>query len=214
MCYFESSSRLPSKAEFEDQVASGGPAKKGWWWVIAPTLDRCQTIVGKGSYLYRARWNVSLQLKSGWPLGIEYLEYRDAAMWTSIDLFSKSTPVKSGFNRPNFNGTRLDPLYMQRWGFAGDRDSYLTELCFAERCKFSMEETGLFSSINGAVEPIAHAQISMCFRYEPQGDAGFEETVRCQEYSGTDSYAHPGLFGTTVTISGSILLEPLLTWRR
>jgi hypothetical protein len=156
-----------------------------------------------------------MQLKSGWPRGIEYLHARDAQFATWLNYASKVDPPQNGFTESNYYGDRWDYSSVQMSARNGRTQSFLSELCFAERCSYDIEETGLFGTVSGTVMPIARADVDMCFVYVPQGAEGVAETVRCRNgYGGRDYYAHPGTFGMQVTLSGTMTFEPLWTWRR
>jgi len=156
-----------------------------------------------------------MQLKSGWPIGIEYQHMQDAKFETHLISISDDASLRDGFTyMEGFN---------ERWDYSGTMStaqlgrtvSFLSELCYAERCSFAIEQTGSFSSVTGTSMPGVIAFVDMCFLYIPQGAGGAAETVRCRSgYNGRDYHAHPGTFGMQVTVSGTMTFEPLWTWRR
>jgi len=229
-CPISISSRLPTKAQFNDLVAaqpeyegSGAQfsgARGGRWEVWAPISARCQAQLGKGTYMFRAMWTYRLQLESGWPIGRDYSEssdpIKDATLSDGLRAGSDPSYFVSGFSKltsPYLDGQNLDYLeygsmkgYLEEW-------TGLTERCFAERCTFEREVIGQFSSITGETVLAAYAFINMCFPYSPLGAEGEAETELCTTFGG-DRYAHPGTFGMQVTFTGTITFEPLWTWRR
>jgi hypothetical protein len=105
--------------------------------------------------------------------------------------------------------------YIQPYSYAGDQYSKLTDLCVGERCTFTNESTGMFANVSDLAVPFIITQIHMCMTFSPRGPEGEAETEACggDETAGP-WYAHPGVFGMPVTISGTITFEPLWTWRR
>lgn len=214
-CPISGSSTLPSKATFTSLIdAEDSEARWGRWVIWAQISDRCKSSLGKGQYLYRATWTVSLQLKSGWPVGIDY-QKRDARFWTGTTTVSKTAAPANGFT--------YGESYRTRWSFSGasglahnGRDqSPLSELCFAERCTFTVEESGSYASVSGTDTIALQTYVDICFTYIPQGAEGLAETVKCHDVAGPrDYYAHPGTFGMNVRVSGTLEFEPLWTWRR
>jgi len=216
-CQISVTSRLPTKAQYHDLVAAevaaqnedGEPffVRGGQWHIFAPVPSRCQALLGKGQYMYRAQWSVSMRLASGWPIGIEYVNSRDAAFTSHLGSY-EPLPA-NGFYTP-WAPPEYYPLVES--GKLGRMRAPLTDLCFGERCVFTIEETGTHGRISGNSIPAIHTLIEMCFRYRPQGAAGLAETEPCNEPG--NYHAHPGTFGMQVTVSGTMTFEPLWTWRR
>lgn len=229
-CPISATSSLPTKSEFHALVAAEpdyegdsaqfNGARSGVWQVWAPISTRCQNLLGKGVYLYRAQWTITLQLKSGWPIGRDYSEdpaqIKDAFVRDSFGAAFNSEKLSNGFMdlyEPYGPIDQWDNLTIDSRSFEDDGFIPLTELCFAERCAFVRESVGQYTSITGSSIPFAAAFINMCFPYTPLGAEGEAETELCTAFS-QDKYAHPGTFGMQVRISGKMTFEPLWTWRR
>lgn len=209
-CPVSATSTLPTKTQFRDYVTANGPVYT--WAVHAPVSSRCRSQLGKGNYLYRAQWTVRLQLTSGWPMGIDYSEStrwdRDALMQSWERSFF--TTYGNGFEtapEENFEVSNLFTL-----SSSGVNETHLSELCFAERCTFSIERVGQFASVRDDAIPHIYTLIYPCMRYVPLGPEGELETEAC--LGSGSRYAHPGIFGMQVTVAGTITFEPLWTWRR
>jgi hypothetical protein len=215
-CPVYASSTLPTKTQFHDLVVERGSIDA--WYVYAPVSTRCQLQLGKGHYLYRAQWNVRLQLSKGWPIGVDYTENPlysyDASMMTFSAAWFDIPP--SGLTYFEEQDSGLGYPYMQPYSSAGDWQSKLTDLCVGERCTFTNESTGMFSNVSDLAVPFIITQITMCMTFVPRGPEGEAETEACGGNidSGLAYYAHPGVFGMPVTISGTMTFEPLWTWRR
>ena len=209
-CSVSATSTLPTKTQFRDYVTANGPVYT--WAVHAPVSARCQSQLGKGNYLYRAQWTVRLQLTSGWPIGIDYSEStewdRDALMQSWERSFF--TTYGNGFETAPEEIFELSGLWTQ--SSSGVNETYLSELCFAERCTFSIERTGQFASVRDDAIPHIYTLIYPCMNYVPLGPEGEMETEAC--LGSGSRYAHPGTFGMQVTVSGTMTFEPLWTWRR
>lgn len=209
-CPVSATSTLPTKTQFRDYVTANGPVYT--WAVHAPVSARCQSQLGKGNYLYRAQWTVRLQLTSGWPIGIDYSEStewdRDALMqsWES----SFFTTYGNGFETAPVDNFEISHLLTT--SSSGVNQTFLSELCFAERCTFSIERTGQFASVRDDAIPHIYTLIYPCMNYVPQGPEGEMETEAC--LGSGSRYAHPGTFGMQVTVAGTMTFEPLWTWRR
>ena len=218
-CSISASSRTPSQTEFANLVAvdpTYNGARSGRWVMWAPLAARCKSLIGKGQYAYRAQWTVRMRLNKGWPIGVEYRQNRDARFSTELWAIQDAQNVSNGFTYDYSNRA-------SRWGYGaksslaseGRTRSYLTELCFAENCAFTIEETGTFGSVTGSDIFSVRAVIEMCFLYAAEGPEGEAETVRCRSgYRGMHFNAHPGTFGMQVTVSGSVTFEPIWTWRQ
>ena len=217
-CPVYASSTLPTKTQFHDLVVERGSIDA--WYVYAPVSTRCQLQLGKGHYLYRAQWNVRLQLSKGWPIGVDYSENPSY----SIDAHMLTIPA-TWFDIPpsgltyfeNQDDSGLGYSYMQPYSSAGDQTSKLTDLCVGERCTFTNESTGMFANVSDLAVPFIITQIHMCMTFSPRGPEGEAETEACggdEDEAPGPWYAHPGVFGMPVTISGTMTFEPLWTWRR
>jgi len=231
-CSFSASSVLPTKSQFAALITEDPRAENRIWTVLAPVSRSCQNALVKGHYIWRGTWTTTLQLGSGWPIGKDYSEsdgdpwfYRpdDALFYHSV-LYK--APTRASVLQPGFHGEARsemsqnlfsDPLEWEVmetgavYG-AGFRDVRLTELCFGERCRFSTTQTGRFLSVTGAGIPTVVASVGMCMLFVPDGADGIAETESCKGNS-ENLNAHPGTFGMQVTVSGSLIFEPLLTWR-
>lgn len=229
-CPISTTSRLPTKSQFQALVASEpdyegdsaqfNGARSGVWQVWAPISTRCQNLLGKGVYLYRAQWTITLQLSSGWPIGRDYSEdpnqIKDAFLQDLFGAAFYSEKLSNGFMdlyEPYGPIDQWDELSINSTSFWDGDLIPLTELCFAERCAFVREAVGEYTSITGSSIPYAAASINMCFPYTPLGAEGEAETELCTAF-GQDKYAHPGTFGMQVRLSGTMTFEPLWTWRR
>jgi hypothetical protein len=232
-CTFSASSVLPTKSQFAALVSEDPNAENRIWAVLAPVSRSCQNALVKGQYIWRGTWTTTLQLRSGWPIGKDYSEGEGDPYYYRPDdaLFHQSimykSPTRANLLQPGFYGDTLrsevaqnvfsDPLeweVMDTKAFVGHywKDTRLTELCHAERCRFTTTRTGQFSSVSGAGIPTVVAEIGMCMLFVPDGVAGEAETESCKGNS-ENLNAHPGTFGMQVTVSGFLVFEPLLTWR-
>jgi hypothetical protein len=226
-CRFGSESTLPTREQYQELTENQtdvGPdeqldgARSGIYRIFSSVSSSCLRRLSSGSYHMRAQWTVRMKLLSGWPESSEYSEYPsfgDANISTYFSIYKPYNNVESGFTN-SASDVGLTELLSRAYGSyqtlasSGLNELQLTELCYSETCRFSYELVGIVGDTDGQNIYGIDTHVAMCFRHVP---ADLELTVLCSE-AASNYYAHPGTFGMTVSIQGSITFEPSWLFRR